>query len=85
MDPVQQSPSAVTWVHKSQPRDGWAAPDLLLEATKLCPDSHRAGDFEVEAAIVFNALVDSLPAGTIDRVTIKLLTYQASTLQTALP
>ncbi len=68
-------------VHKAGPVRGSGTPDLLIEATVACPETFQAGDFEVEAAMIFAGLVASLPPQTVARLTVLLLKRQVDKIQ----
>lgn len=52
--------------------------DIAYAGNKDEPIERWAEIFDAQAEILFTALRDSLPGGTIDRLTGKLLAYKAS-------
>ena len=69
-------------VFKAQAIGDREIPDLQLNA--VIPILSTTGNiFEHDATVVFDALTASLPGGTLDRITVKLLQYRASQLVVA--
>ena len=71
-------------VHKAQKIGSDDVPDLALTATESLSSTHRVkelnAEFDRDARIVVDALLESLPGGTIDRIVARLCRFKASSL-----
>ncbi len=69
-------------VHKAQPTGDRQIPKLTLIAEEDVPEPARAIDsidlFESDAESIADALIATLPGGTLDRLVVKLLQHQVS-------
>lgn len=89
-------PIHVPQLYKAQSIGGRIAPDLNLTATAELPDVDPSTDesvwrpahyrqFDEQADIIFRALIDSMPGGTIDALLIRLLQHRRGTLVVTYP
>lgn len=59
-------------------------PDLVITASRSIRDDEGVPEFVADAARIVDALWDTLPGGTIDRMVIELIQRRASVLKVGL-
>jgi hypothetical protein len=73
------------WVWKAQPHGAEEVEDLRIEADMPMPDNLDRADgrrlHRLDARAIVNALLASLPGGTVDEVLRMLLEHRASLLR----
>lgn len=83
---MRQEPQNIS-IHKASAIGDQSVPDLLVSATEAFPELQSSLDASVlhqrNAEKIGEAIVKSLPGGTIDRLLIFLLEHRASVLRVA--